>query len=148
MPTLLTAEDVWYFCYLSLKFIPPINIWKICIDLRLFSKYLRVPFLRPLRSKFFLDYQFFFSLTKVIRNFFFVHSVFYVLKSKKKIQSDPKNFQNFFFQNLLNVFWKTKKFKKFRIAPNFFFAFQYIKIWTKVAFWTKKFCSWKKVLLV
>ena len=27
-----------FFCDLSLKFIPPINIWKICIDLRLFSK--------------------------------------------------------------------------------------------------------------
>ena len=26
------------FCDLSLKFIPPINIWKICINLRLFSK--------------------------------------------------------------------------------------------------------------
>ena len=29
----------------------PINIWKICIDLRLFSKCFTVPFLRPLRSK-------------------------------------------------------------------------------------------------
>ena len=38
---LLTADD------LSLKFIDPINIWKIWNDLRLFSKYLRVLFLRP-----------------------------------------------------------------------------------------------------
>ena len=45
----LTAEDILFF-YLSLKFIPPINIWKIWKDLRLFSKYLCVPFLRPLRS--------------------------------------------------------------------------------------------------
>ena len=30
---LLTAEDVWFFCDLYLKFIPPINIWN---DLRLF----------------------------------------------------------------------------------------------------------------
>ena len=36
---LLNAEDVWFFCYLSLKFIPPLNIWKIIIDLRLFSKF-------------------------------------------------------------------------------------------------------------
>ena len=43
---LLTAEDIWFFCSLSLKFIPPINIWKIWIDLRLFSKYLHVPLLR------------------------------------------------------------------------------------------------------
>ena len=45
---LLTAEDVWFFCDLYLKFIPPINIWN---DLSLFSKYLREPFLRTLRSK-------------------------------------------------------------------------------------------------
>ena len=48
--SLLTDENVWFFCDLSLKFIPPINIWKICIDLRLFSKWVE-PFLRPLRSK-------------------------------------------------------------------------------------------------
>ena len=34
--SLLTAEDVWFFGDLSLKFIPPINIWKIKNDLRLF----------------------------------------------------------------------------------------------------------------
>ena len=39
------------FFHLSLKFLPPFNIWKIWNDLRLFSKYLRVPILRPLRSK-------------------------------------------------------------------------------------------------
>ena len=48
---LLTAEDFWFFCDLYLQFIAPINLWNKCIDLRLFSKYLRVPFLRPLRSK-------------------------------------------------------------------------------------------------
>ena len=37
---LLTAEEVFFFGGLSLKFLPPINIWKICIDLRLFSKFL------------------------------------------------------------------------------------------------------------
>ena len=47
----LTAEEVWCFCNLYLQFIPPINIWKKFIDLRLFSKCLVWPFLRPLRSK-------------------------------------------------------------------------------------------------
>ena len=36
---------------LHLQFMPPINIWKKCIDLRLFWKCLVWPFLRPLRSK-------------------------------------------------------------------------------------------------
>ena len=48
--SLLTAEDIWCKCELSLRFIPPINLWKICIILRPFSKYFRVPFLRTLRS--------------------------------------------------------------------------------------------------
>ena len=48
--TPLTAEDVWFQCNLYLRFIPSINLWKISIDLMLFSKYLLVPFLRPLRS--------------------------------------------------------------------------------------------------
>ena len=48
--SLFTAEDIWFFCNLSLKFIPPINIWKIYIDFRLFSNFLVEPFLRPLRS--------------------------------------------------------------------------------------------------
>ena len=43
----------------------------------------------------------FFLAKKNDPKIFFVHSVFYVLESKKKIQSDPKFF---FFQNLLNVF--------------------------------------------
>ena len=30
---------LFFVFHLSLEFIPPINIWKICIDLRLFSKY-------------------------------------------------------------------------------------------------------------
>ena len=38
------------FCNLYLQFIAPINLRNKCIDLRLFSKYLRVPLLRPLRS--------------------------------------------------------------------------------------------------
>ena len=48
-----TPHCLWrlVYCNLSLKLIPPINIWKIWNDLRLFSKYLRVSFLRPLRSK-------------------------------------------------------------------------------------------------
>ena len=46
-----TPHCICFFCNLSLKFIPHINIWKIWNDLRLFSKYLHVPFLRPLRSK-------------------------------------------------------------------------------------------------
>ena len=48
--TLLTAEDIWFNCDLSLRFIPPINLWKICIDLRPFSKCFHVPFSRTLRS--------------------------------------------------------------------------------------------------
>ena len=31
-------------------------------------------------------------------------------------------------------FWKSKNFKKFRIAPNFFFALQYIKTEQKLFF--------------
>ena len=45
---------------------------------------------------------------------------------------------------LWSKFSKIKIFKKFRIAPNFFFASQYIKNWTKVVPWTNFFCSWKK----
>ena len=48
---LLTAKDFLFFCDLYLKFIPPINLWNICINLRLFLKYKKGPFLRPLRSK-------------------------------------------------------------------------------------------------
>ena len=48
--SLLTPEDIWFRCDLYLRFIPPINLWKICIDLRPFSKCFRVPFSRTLRS--------------------------------------------------------------------------------------------------
>ena len=48
--TLLTAERIWFKCDLYLRFIPPINLWKICIDLRPFSKYFNEPFSRTLRS--------------------------------------------------------------------------------------------------
>ena len=34
--TLLTPEDIWFKCDLYLRFIPPINLWKICIDMRPF----------------------------------------------------------------------------------------------------------------
>ena len=44
-----TAEDIWFKCNLSLRFIPPINLWKICINLRPFSKKFHVPFFRKLR---------------------------------------------------------------------------------------------------
>ena len=47
---LLTAECIWFKCDLYLQFIPPINLWKICIDLRPFSKYFNEPFSRTLRS--------------------------------------------------------------------------------------------------
>ena len=46
---LLTAERIWFKCDLYLQFIPPINLWKVCIDLRPFSKYFNEPFLRPQR---------------------------------------------------------------------------------------------------
>ena len=49
--SLLTAEDFWFFCDLYQQVIAPINLWNKCIDLRLFSKYLSMPFLRPLRSE-------------------------------------------------------------------------------------------------
>ena len=48
--SLLTAEDIWFKCDLYLRFIPSINLWKICIDLRPFSKYFSEPFSRTLRS--------------------------------------------------------------------------------------------------
>ena len=48
--SLLTAEDIWFKCDLYLQFIPPITLWKICIDLRPFSKCFRVPFSKTLRS--------------------------------------------------------------------------------------------------
>ena len=47
---------------------------------------------------------------------------------------------------LWSKFSKMKIFKKFRIAPKFFFALQYIKNWTKVVHWTTFFCSWKKIV--
>ena len=47
--SLLTAEDIWFKCNLYLRFIPSINLWKICIDLRPLSKCFRVPFLKTLR---------------------------------------------------------------------------------------------------
>ena len=47
---LLTAEDIWFKCDLYLRFIPPITLWKICIDMRPFSKYFNEPFSRTLRS--------------------------------------------------------------------------------------------------
>ena len=48
--SLLTAERIWFKCDLYLRFIPPINLWKVCIDLRPFSKYFNEPFSRTLRS--------------------------------------------------------------------------------------------------
>ena len=48
--SLLTAERIWFKCDLYLRFIPPINLWKVCIDLRPFSKYFNEPFSRMLRS--------------------------------------------------------------------------------------------------
>jgi hypothetical protein len=51
--TIRTTPHCWvlfFFCNLYLQFIAPINLWNKCFDLRLFSKYLRVPFLRSLRS--------------------------------------------------------------------------------------------------
>ena len=49
--SLLTAEVFWLLCDLYLRFIPPINLWNKCIDLRLFLECLKGPFLRPLISK-------------------------------------------------------------------------------------------------
>ena len=46
----LIFPPFYLFLWPFLTFVPPIDIWKKCIDLRLFSKYLRVPFLRSLRS--------------------------------------------------------------------------------------------------
>ena len=48
--TLLTAERIWFKCDLYLRFIPPINIWNIWIDLRPFLKCKEGPFLRSWRS--------------------------------------------------------------------------------------------------
>ena len=48
--TLLTAECIWFKCGLYLRFIPPINIWNIWIDLRPFLKCKEGPFSRSWRS--------------------------------------------------------------------------------------------------
>ena len=45
---LLNAERIWFKCDLYLRFISPMNISKICIDLRPFSKYFNEPFSRTL----------------------------------------------------------------------------------------------------
>ena len=47
---LLTAECIWFKCDLYLRFIPPINIWNIWIDLRPFLKCKEGPFSRSWRS--------------------------------------------------------------------------------------------------
>ena len=48
--SLLTAERIWFKCDLYRRFIPPINLWNVCIDLRPFSTYFNEPFSRMLRS--------------------------------------------------------------------------------------------------
>ena len=48
--SLLTAECIWFKCDLYLRFIPPINIWNIWIDLRPFLKCKEGPFSRSWRS--------------------------------------------------------------------------------------------------
>ena len=40
------------FCDFYLQFIPPINLWNNCIDLRLYLKCFEVRFFRPLRLNF------------------------------------------------------------------------------------------------
>ena len=47
---LLTAERIWFKCDLYLRFMPPINIWNIWIDLRPFLKCKEGPFSRSWRS--------------------------------------------------------------------------------------------------
>ena len=47
---LLTAERIWFKCNLYLRFIPPINICNIWIDLRPFLKCKEGPFSRSWRS--------------------------------------------------------------------------------------------------
>ena len=47
---LLTAERIWFKCDLYLRFIPPINIWNIWINLRPFLKCKEGPFSRSWRS--------------------------------------------------------------------------------------------------
>ena len=48
--SLLTAERIWFKCDLYRRFIPPINLWNVCIDSRPFSKYFNELFSRTLRS--------------------------------------------------------------------------------------------------
>ena len=76
---------------------------------------------------------------------FFVHSVFYVLESKKNFRVNRKFFKNFFFQNLLNVFWKIFFLKIFRITLKFFFTSQYIKNWMDKKKFRITFVSKKKL---
>merc|ERR1711894_295582 len=50
LESLLTAERIWFKCDLYLRFIPPINIWNIWINLRPFLKCKEGPFSRSWRS--------------------------------------------------------------------------------------------------
>ena len=52
--SLLTPEDIGFKCDLYLQFIPPINLWIICIDLRPFSKCFRVDITEYLLRHFFI----------------------------------------------------------------------------------------------
>ena len=78
----------------------------------------------------------FFSAKKNYPNFFFSIQFLMYWNVKKNFRVIRKIFENFFFQNLLNVFWKENFSKIFRITLKFFFTFQYIKNWMeKKKFW-------------
>ena len=116
------------------------------------------PFEKKEKEVFFRLTTFFFRNKKILFKEQLLFSFLCIGKQKKISERSKKfffenllsNFRKkkflkiFIFQNLLNGFWKIKNFKISRITPKFFFAFQYLKNWTKVVPWTKIFCSWKK----
>ena len=60
-----------------------------------------------------------------------------IVKQKKNSERSENFWKKIFLKIYLTDFEKKKKSK-------FFFAFQFIKNWTKVVPWTTFFCSWNK----
>ena len=85
--SLLTAERIWFKCNLYLQFVPPMNVWKICIDLRSFSKCFRVPVLTSFHlefSSFWISRLFDLNDLSVLKN-----------GTRKHFENGPKSIQIF-----------------------------------------------------
>ena len=95
------------------------------------------PFEWEKKKSFFRLTTFFFRNKKILFNEQLCFGFLCIGKQKKNLERSKK----IFFESLLSNFRKKKSFKNFRIAPKFFFAFQYIKNWTssgiqnQVEFW-------------